>query len=367
MKVALVAERLNVMAGAEKHLLALSDVYPEAPIYTALYTPKTMPSEFHSKDIRVSFAQKVPGAARYHQRFLPVFMLAFEQFDLSEFDVVISINHACAKSVITRPDTLHVCICCSPMRYAWDMYHDYLKASRKGRLFNTVAALTMASARTWDARTANGVDKFVAISRHVASRIRKYYRRDSVVIYPPVETGRFSISDELDEYFLMVSRLAPYKKVDLAIEAFNALGLPLLVIGEGEQENRLKALAKPNITFLKGQTDAQVAAAYQKCQAFIFPGEEDFGITPVEAQAAGRPVIAFRRGGATETVKDGVSGLFFDEQTPESLIEAVRRFQATQFDPAAVRANAMTFDRSVFMSSIARFVEDSIRDHVSML
>ncbi|MCC6485819.1 MAG: glycosyltransferase [Armatimonadetes bacterium] len=367
MKVALVAERLNVMAGAEKHLLALADVFPDAPIYTALYTPHTMPEDFRRKDIRVSFAQRVPGAAKYHQRFLPVFMLAFEQFDLSEFDVVISINHACAKSVITRPKTLHVCICCSPMRYAWDMYHDYLRDSGKGRIFKSIAALTMAHARNWDVRTANGVDKFVAISRHVASRIRKYYRRDSVVIYPPVECDRFVISDKQDDYFLMVSRLAPYKKVDLAVEAFNRLGLPLLVIGEGEQQSRLKAIAGNNIRFLKGQTDQEVAEAYQRCRAFVFPGEEDFGITPVEAQAAGRPVIAFARGGATETVKDGVSGVFFQEQTVESLMDAVRRFEATEFDPVAVRANAMTFDRSVFMTSIARFVEDSYRDHVSRL
>ena len=367
MKVALVFERLNVMAGAEKHLLALSEVYPDAPIYTALYTPETMPDVFRTKDIRVSFAQKVPGAAKNHQRFLPVFMLAFEQFDLSEYDVVISINHACAKSVITRPKTMHVCICCSPMRYAWDLYHDYLRESGKGKVFNAVAALLMSSARTWDLRTSFGVDHFVAISRHVAARIRKYYRRESTVIHPPVETHRFRISEELDEYFLMVGRFAPYKKVGLAIEAFNELRLPLLIIGEGEQEKYLRSIAGPIITFRRGQTDEQVAEAYSRCQAFIFPGEEDFGITPVEAQAAGRPVIAFRRGGALDTVKEGLSGIFFDEQTPQALIEAVRRYRPEDFDPQAIRQHALSFDTRVFQDSIRRFVEEKFAEHVRSL
>lgn len=363
LKVALVCERLNVMAGAEKHLLALAEVYPDAPIYTALYTPETMPDEFRSKDIRVSFAQRVPGAAKYHQRFLPVFMYAFEQFDLSEYDVVVSINHACAKSVITRPDTLHVCICCSPMRYAWDMYNDYLRDCGKGKLFKTVAALVMAHARTWDVRTSNLVDRFAAISNHVAGRIKKYYRRDAVVIYPPVETHRFAISNELDDYFLMVSRLAPYKKVDLAVQAFNKLGRKLVIIGSGEQEEHLKSIARPNIQFLKGVSDDEVARAYSRCQAFVFPGEEDFGITPVEAQAAGRPVIAYRRGGACETVKEGVSGIFFDHQTPESLIEAIQRFHASTFDPQAVRANSLNFDKEVFKREIARYVQESFETH----
>ncbi len=367
MKVALVCERLNVMAGAEKHLLALSDVYPDAPIYTALYTPETMPDVFRRKDIRVSFAQKVPGAAKYHQRFLPVFMYAFEQFDLSDYDVVISINHACAKSVITRPKTMHVCICCSPMRYAWDMYHDYLRESNKGRVFNTIAALLMSTARTWDLRTSFGVDHFAAISRHVATRIRKYYRRDCAVIFPPVETERFAVSPDLDDYFLMVGRFAPYKKVGMAIEAFNELGLPLLVIGEGEQEKYLKSIARPNITFRAGQSDEQVAQAYSRCQAFIFPGEEDFGITPVEAQAAGRPVIAFRRGGTIDTVKEGVTGIFFDEQTPQALADAVRRYRPEDFDPAAIREHALTFDTKVFQQAIAAFVDQKYREHAEAL
>lgn len=366
MKVALVAERLNVMAGAEKHLLALAEVYPDAPIYTALYTPDTMPEVFRTKDIRVSFAQKVPGAAKYHQRFLPVFMLAFEQFDLSEYDVVISINHACAKSVITRPKTLHVCICCSPMRYAWDMYHDYMRTCGKGRLFKAASALLMSYARIWDYRTANAVDQFVAISRHVSGRIRKYYRRDSVVIYPPVETGRFTISDSLDSYYLVVSRLAPYKKIDIAVQAFNELGLPLLIIGEGEQARHLKSIAKPNISFLGYQTDEQIASYYARCQAFVFPGEEDFGITPVEAQASGRPVIAFARGGATETVKDGLTGVLFDDQSAAGLTAAVRKFQANEFSAATIREHALQFERAEFMAAIKEFVEQSYREHVAL-
>lgn len=344
-------------------MLALSEAFPEAPIYTALYTPETMPDAWRSKDIRVSFAQKVPLAAKYHQRFLPVFMYAFEQFDLSEYDVVVSINFACAKSVITRPRTMHVCICCSPMRFAWDMYHDYMRESGKGSLFKTAAALLMSHARTWDWRTSNGVDYFAAISNHVAARIRKYYRRDSDVIYPPVETGRFSISPEVGDYFLIVSRFAPYKRIDLAIQAFNELGMPLVIIGGGEQEKHLRQLAGPWVEFRSNQTDAQVAEALARCRAFIFPGEEDFGIAPVEAQAAGRPVIAYGRGGALETVRDGVTGTFFGEQTPEALAAAVRSFDHTQFDPQAIRAHALGFDTSVFTSSIRDYVEGRFREH----
>jgi len=362
-KVALVCERLNVMAGAEKHFLALAEVFPDAPIFTALYTPDTMPDVFRGKDIRVSFAQRVPGAARFHQRFLPVFMYAFEQFDLSDYDIVISINYACSKSVITRPKTLHVCICCSPMRFAWDLYHDYMGDFRKGRLMRAAAAVLMSYARTWDLRTSFAVDRFAAISHHVASRISKYYRRDSVVIYPPVETGRFSISGELDDYFLMVGRMAPYKKVGLAVEAFNRIGRRLVIIGGGEQQKHLRKIAGPNIEFWGSLPDQEVAKALSRCQAFIFPGEEDFGIAPVEAQAAGRPVIAFGRGGALETVVDGKTGLFFAEQTPEALIEAVGRFRVEDFAPQVIRANALRFDTKVFQQQIRQYVLQSWQEH----
>ncbi len=334
-RIALVHEWLTSVAGSERVLLALHDLYPQAPIYTSVYAPEKFPM-LAGADVRPSFLQKVPGAVKKHQAFPWLRTVAFERFDLSEYDVVISSCHAESKGVITRPETMHLCYCYTPIRYYWSGYTHYLANPRYGVL-NPVVKLVMPYMmnylRLWDRCAADRVDLFVAISEYVALRIRKYYRREAGVIYPPVNTSAFHVSPSPDDYFLMVGRLIPYKRADLVVEAFNRLGLKLKIAGEGTELESLKSRARPNIEFLGRVPDSELPELYSRCKAFIFPQEEDFGITPLEAMASGRPVIAYRAGGAMETVVEGETGIFFDRQDEASLIEAVRSFEAESFDP----------------------------------
>jgi glycosyltransferase involved in cell wall biosynthesis len=357
MKVALVHDWLANTGGAESVLWALHELYPEAPVYTLVHNPDRLPAKFRELDVRTSFLQHLPGARTKYQRFLPLMPFAVEQFDLTGYDVVISSSHACAKGAITRPDTLHVCYCHTPMRYAWEFYHEYLEREQVGRLGRLVIAPVMTNLRVWDYASAQRVDCFVANSTAVAARIRKHYRREATVIHPPVETGRFS-SGSREDFFLVVSRLVGYKRVDLAVEACNRLGAPLVVIGDGSQQAALKALAGPTVTFLGRQPDEVVQDYFARCRALLFPGEEDFGITPVEAQAAGRPVIAFGRGGALDTVIPGETGLLFAEQTTESLTAALREFLVGEerFSAERIREHARRFDGAVFKEKMAQLV-----------
>lgn len=357
MKVAIVHDWLTNMGGAERVVLALHEMYPDAPIYTTVYDPRKMDPAFADMDIRTSFIQRLPGARNHYQRYLPLMPTAVEQFDLTDYDLVVSSSHACAKGVVTRPDTLHICYCYTPIRYAWDFYHEYLDREGVGRLGRFLVAPMMNYMRIWDRAAADRPDVMVAISKFIAQRIRKFYRREAVVIHPPVRTGYFSVSGDPEDYCLVVSRLVGYKRVDIAIDAFNELGLPLVVIGDGPQRAELQGRAGSNVKFLGRQPDEVVRDYFQRCRAFIFPGEEDFGITMVEAMAAGRPVLAYGRGGALDIVEDGVTGLLFPEQTPAALAEAVRRLAASSFEPNAIRSRAERFDTGVFQDSLRELID----------
>ncbi len=362
MRVALVHDYLNQMGGAERVLLALHERFPQAPIYTSMYDPARVDARFRQMDIRTSFMQHLPFARRHHQPFLPLYPFVFERFDLRAYDLVISDSSAFAKGIVTAPDALHISYCHTPMRWAWN-YDEYVERERLGRLARTVLPPFVTWLRLWDYTTAARVDHFIANSPVVAARIAKYYRRECAIIPPPVETSQFHLSAAHDDAFLVVSRLIPYKRIDLAVRACTQLGLPLHIIGSGRDEKRLRKLAGKTVRFLGHLSDAQVREHLARCRAFIFPGEEDFGLAPVEAQASGRPVIAYRAGGALASVVEGETGIFFDEPTPDSLAQALTTFRDEAFDPLSIRRHAERFDTSVFQDRIARLIDDRIAAH----
>ncbi len=364
MNVAIVHDWLNQMGGAEGVLEVLMDMYPGAPLYTSIYWRERMPDAYRQWDIRTSFLDRWPLVKRKHQVFLPFYPLAFERFDFAGYDVVISNKSGFCHGIITPPETLHICYCLTPTRYLWDTAN-YIRREGLGKPAQAALVPFLAQLRMWDRLAADRVDAFVAISEAVRQRIAKYYRRDSVVIYPPVHTERFEPAAKHDDYYLVVSRLVPYKRIDLAVEAFNRLGKPLVIIGEGRDRKALEALARPNVTFLGRLPLEQVRDYMARCRALIFPGLEDFGITPVEAQAAGRPVIAFAGGGALDTVQHGRTGILFAEQTPESLMDAVARCEQAEFDADVLRANAARFSVEEFRRQLAAFVAQELQKHDS--
>jgi len=358
MKVALVHDYLNQMGGAERVVLALHEIFPDAPIYTSIYDPERVDAAFQKMDIRTSFMQKLPLVKKHHQPFLPFYPFAMERLDLRGYDLVLSSSSAFGKGVITRPETMHICYCHTPMRWCWN-YDEYVKREQLGRISRSVLPFLITGLRVWDQTSAMRVDHFIANSPAVAERIQKYYRRDAVVIPPPVEADRFTFDPTIqpEAYFLIVSRFMPYKRIDLAIAACNLLRLPLVIIGNGRDEKRLKSLAGPTIRFMGRLADAEVMYYYAHCRAFILPGEEDFGITPLEAQASGRPVIAYRAGGALASVIDDVTGSFFNEQTVESLAVALSSFDERKYDPQIIRNHALEFDMPRFHRRILQFIE----------
>jgi glycosyltransferase involved in cell wall biosynthesis len=364
LKLAICVSWLNQYGGAEKVLEAAHELFPDAPIYTTIYRPQAMPAAYRDWDIRVSVLNRLPFIGRYHQLFLPFYPLGVESFDLSAYDVVLSITSAFAHGIITPPDTLHICYCLTPARFLWS-YQSYAQREGLGQLMEVVLRPMLNYLRLWDRLAADRVDHFIAISHEVQRRIRKYYRRESTIIYPPVETGRFHLSDGYDNYFLIVSRLIPYKRIDLAVHAFNALGAPLKIVGEGRDRNALQALARPNIEFLGWVSNEELQKLLSRARAFIFPGLEDFGIAPVEAMAAGRPVIAYAGGGALDTVIPGVNGELFTELTPESLASVIRDFDPARYDPMIIRQHAEQFDRAVFQRKLRNFVEERFAAHRS--
>lgn len=358
-RTALVHDYLNQNGGAERVVLALQRLFPAAPLYTSIYDRRRMPATYRGLDIRPSFMQRLPGVMRRHQAYLPLYPFAFESFDLSDYDLVISSSSAWAKSVITPPGTLHICYCHAPMRFAWS-YRSYIAGERVGRLARAGLPALMVLLRLWDVASAARVDSFIANSRAVAARIAKYYRRPARVINPPVETDRFAISPEIDDYFLIVQRLVPYKRLDVVLDAFNALRLPLKIVGDGRARADLERRAGPTIEFAGRLSDEELRRAFARCRAYIVPGEEDFAIAPVEAQAAGRPVIAYAAGGALETVIEGTTGLFFHEQTPAALAAAVRCFEGMIVSPTVIRAHAQTFDTAIFERRMREVVESAL-------
>lgn len=359
MKVALVHDHLVQDGGAEKVLLALQEVFPGAPTYTLLYDRKRVSTEFASKDIRTSFLQDVPFAMKKYQWMLPLMPAATEAHDLSKYDVVISSSSAFAKGIITRPGTVHVCYCHTPTRYLWSDTHSYVQELKAPKLLKLGLPMLLNKLRVWDRLSADRVDRFIANSATVAGRIRKYYERPSDVIYPPVETERFSISDAPGKYFLAGGRLVSYKRFDLVIHAFNRTGLPLKIFGDGPLAAEYRKIARSNIEFAGKVDDASKAELYRNAIAFIHPQEEDFGITALESMASGRPVIAYRKGGALETVLEGVTGEFFDDQEWEELATAVIRFDASKYDPRIIRAHAEAFDVKTFKRRIAAYVAEA--------
>lgn len=365
MNVALVHDWLTNMGGAERVVINFKQIYKNAPIYTTIYNPDNLDDELKNIDVRTSFLQNKKKAKINHQRYFPYMPMAFESFDLNEYEVVLSSSSSCAKGVITNPNTMHICYCHSPMRYGWEFYYEYADKSDMKKIKKDSLKYFMNYMKIWDQVSSNRVDYFIANSENVAKRIWKHYRRESVVIHPPVRCKLFNISESNEDYFLIVSRLVEYKRVDLAVKAFNELGLPLIIIGSGSELDNLKTIAKDNIRFLGRQPDEVIKDYYSKCRAFIFPGEEDFGITPLEAQASGRPVIAYGKGGALETVVDGKTGVFFNEQTVESIKEAIKKFQMMNFDKSQIRKHAMKFDEEIFKEKISSYVMSSYREFKS--
>jgi glycosyltransferase involved in cell wall biosynthesis len=366
LKVALVHDYLNQYGGAERVLEELHALFPSAPVYTSMYWPEKMSATIRGLDIRTSFMQRLPLVTRNHQPFLLLYPLAFESFDLSGFDVVISNSSAFCKGVITPPGTLHICYCLTPMRWVWN-YHAYVERERLGTAARFVLPAAISQLRSWDVATAQNVDRFLAISGTVAARIRKYYRRDATVIYPPVNCDIFvNPFARVEDYYLIVSRLIPYKRIDLAVDAFTRLGLRLKIVGSGGRDlQALRARAGRNVEFVGRVSDGELKQLYAGCRGLVFPGEEDFGIAPLEANASGRPVIAYAGGGALDTVVDGRTGVLFEEQQVECLIGAIRRAEATAWDPDELRAHARKFDSQVFRDQLGKFVGESVAAHAA--
>lgn len=358
MKVALVHDHLAQDGGAEKVLKALAEMFPDAPIYTLLYEEKNALKYYKGRRIETSVIQKLPGGIKHYQWYMPFMPMAVEFFDLSGYDLVISDASAFAKGVITAPDTLHICYCHTPTRYLWSDTHQYIKELKYNKYLKKIISFVLNYIRMWDKLAADRVDLFIANSATVQKRIQKYYRRDSVVIYPPVEVDKFKVLPQVEDYFLTGCRLAPYKRVDLAIESCKLAGKKLKVFGDGADLNRLKKIAgnDNNIEFLGRVNDETKAELYGKCLAYIHPQEEDFGITAVEAMASGRPVIAFRKGGATETVVEGITGEFFNEQTQATLSEKLIGFDAEKYNPEVIRRHAEKYSMEKFKTEIIKFI-----------
>ena len=351
MKVALVHDWLNQYGGAEVVLEAMHEMYPGAPVYTSIYDRRALPVSFQSWDIRTSFMQRLPLVGRAFRALLPLYPLAFEQFDLRDYDLVLSSSSSWAKGVITTPETMHVCYCHAPMRYCWDVYYE--EVPRRNLLLRAPLAMIISLLRLWDVDGANRVDRFVANSHFVAAKIRKYYRRESIVVHPPVDTTYFRPGGADGDYYLLVARLRPYKRIDLAVSAFSKLNVPLKIVGVGEEMKRLQRMAGDNVQFLGFVPRAQLRDLMAGCRALVVPGKEDFGLAPIEAMATGRPVIAYGAGGVLETVQDGVTGVLFNEQTASCLEDAVRRCQSISFSKDAVQEHAQTFDVARFKEELA--------------
>lgn len=365
MKVAIVHDFLVEFGGAEQVLKSLHNLYPEALIYTLLYDKEKMEGFFDDADIRTSGLQKLPKFLRKRKWYLlPLMPIMPETFDLREYDLVISSSNSFAKGVITKPKTVHISYCHSPMRFVWDWNSENMQSHKRNFLVWTGMLFLMNYLRMWDRSSADRVSYFVANSETTAARIKKYYRKDSVVIYPPVdvggeEGGKRKEENKQTSYFLIISRLSKYKRIDLAVEAFNKLQLPLVIIGDGREYKKLKKIASSNIQFLGYQSEDVKKKYLQNCFAFIFPGEEDFGISPVEAMSYGKPVLAYRAGGLQETMIEGKTGEFFDAPVPELLAEGVRRMinQTDKYDPEFISNHSRQFSRETFETRFKYLVE----------
>lgn len=376
LRVAIVHHWFIRRGGGERVVERLAELFPRADLYSPLAAKSALGPALQSRPLHQSFIRHIPGARRLHRLLLPLYPLALEQFDLRGYDLVISSESGPAKGVLTSSRTCHICYCHTPMRYLWDMYQDYRDKIPLGPIGRGAFAFGAHYLRQWDRAAADRVDYFLASSHNSASRIRKCYRRDAQVVYPPVDVDKFTASADHDAYYLFVGRLVSYKRADLAVQACNKLARPLRIIGHGEELARLRREAGPTISFLGAPGDDEVRKQLRRCRALLFPGEEDIGITPVEAQACGKPVIAFGRGGALETVRGLApngeftgeqTGVFFNEATPDSLVEAIQRFESMelQFRPEAARRQAERFSVASFRENFLQAVHSCLRDFTS--
>lgn len=367
LKIAIVCDWLTVFAGAERVIFEMHQLFPKAPIYTSLYRKSALPS-FHQVDIRESSLRFIPGAPAFHRLFLPWMPFIFENLDLSEYDLILSSSHSSAKGIITRPGTLHVSYCHSPMRYVWDHSHSYQDQFKAFSLLKPFYKPILHRIRLWDRLAAERVDRFIANSYYVAKRIEKYYGKKSSVIYPPVDLTTFHTGGEKRDHYLAVGRLIPYKRFDLVIEACKTLKRRLHIVGEGPQMNALKKQANnTDLVFLGKISDAELKKEYQSARALLFPQLEDFGLVPLEAMACGTPVIAYGRGGVLETVLEGVGGLFFSKQTSTDLAKSIRLFEKKKWDPVKVAQSVSSYSLARFRSELRHFLENAWKDHQAML
>lgn len=362
LNVALVHDWLVTAGGAEKVLWQFHLLFPEAPIYTLVYDPACGGGMFKGCDVRTTWLQRLPMATKLYKNMLTLMPRAWEDVDLTEYDLVLSSCSSCCKGVITRPDAVHICYCHTPTRYVWDFYYQYLQNA--GALKRLVMPPMIHKMRLWDRQAADRVDHFVSNSNYIARRIQKYYRREATTIYPPVHINDYPLAEQPDDYYLIVSRFVYYKRIDLAVEACTRLGKRLVVIGGGDEDKKLRAMAGPTVEFVGRVSDEEMMYYYTRAKAFLFPGEEDFGITPVEAQSAGCPVLAFGRGGALETVADGKTGLFFGEQTVESMMECITRFeeQGISFTRGQIREHSLSFSEERFREKMKNYLENVLND-----
>jgi len=357
MKTAIVHDHLAQDGGAERVAQVLQEIFPQSPTYTLVYNKKNAHPEFADKKIHTSFIQKIPLGVSAYEWFITLMPSATEHFNLNSFDLIISSTSFSAKGVITPPNAIHICYCHTPTRFLWTDSHQYVEDLKHNFAIRKILPFVLPKLRLWDRIAAERVDHFIANSIEVQKRIKKYYNRTSTVIYPPVETQKYKIADQIDNYFLAGGRLVGYKRFDLLINAFNRLNMPLIIFGDGPQLNKLKKIAKPNIKFLGKISETKKIDLLGHCKAFLNPQIEDFGITAIEAMASGRPVIAYRAGGALETVREHETGEFFDEQTWEALADKIIRFNHRNYNSLEIKKHAEQFDKEIFIKNIQKFIK----------
>ncbi|MBI4235706.1 glycosyltransferase [Candidatus Peregrinibacteria bacterium] len=358
-KIALVFDWMTNPGGAEKVNKVLHQIFPQSPIYTSIYNPKKV-TGFEDAAITTSFIQNLPLAKTKHQYYLGLMPYAYEAFDLSSFDIVISSSHSCAKGIITKPETMHVCYCHTPMRYAWDNWHSYIKQYKMNPILKYFGKKRMHKLRIWDKVASERPDFYIANSSITQKRIAKFYRKESKIIYPMIKCSKFKIAEKTKGYFLAVGRLTHYKRFDLIIETFNKIGLPLKIVGTGVDSENLKKIARGNIEFIGYASDQTLHKLYSEAEALIFPQIEDFGIIPLESMASGRPVIAYKKGGAMDTIEEGETGIFFNKQTPLHLEEAIKHYLENKktFKPEKIREHCRKFDESNFKKNLFEFLNE---------
>ena len=357
-KLAIVSDQIcGGIGGAESILFNAIDLFPESPVYTTIYNPEIIPEQYKNTKIIPSFIQKLPLAKKFYKAYLPIMPLAMEYLNLQEYDIIFSSHHSVAKSIIPRPDAFHVCYCHSPARYIWDLFWTYSKLNNFGKLSRITIAAISQYLRVLDITSSDRVDLFLANSTYTSARIKKFYRRESFILPPPVDTDKFNYEGEGD-YFFMIGRLVAYKGFELAVEAFNESGKRLIIAGTGSEYQKLKAKANKNVLLVGKVSDEELVKYMNNCKGFVFPGKEDFGIVMAEAQSSGKPVIAFKEGGACDIVLDNETGVLFEEQTVESLNNAVRKSEKMRWNNKFISDRSKMFDKSLFKNRLKYILEN---------